>query len=50
MNQKDTQVLNSAILLSAKENPFPKENFLQYRYIAFKFEQSMHEAGASHCQ
>lgn len=34
MNQKDTPVLNSAILLSAKENPFPKENFLQYRYIA----------------
>lgn len=33
-----------------KENPFSKETFLQYRYIALKFEQSMHEAGASHCQ
>lgn len=49
-NQKDTQVLNSAILQSVKENPFSKETFPQYGYIVLKFEQSMHEAGASHCQ
>lgn len=45
-NQKDTQVLNSAILQDVKENAFSKETFLKYRYIAVKFEQSTHEAGA----
>lgn len=50
MNQKDIQVLCSALMLSVKENPFSEETFLQYRYIALKFEQSIHEAGASHCQ
>lgn len=49
-NQKDAQVLNSAILQSVEENPFSKETFLQYRYLVLKFEQPMHEAGTSHCQ